>query len=441
MDAQESNRNDSNGHYFAALYQISQTLNSLLNLPEVLNAAMDTVIELMRAQRGFIMLVDKDTGDLEVQVSRNIESDAASDFCQISRTAVQQALEHRQPVLTMNAQEDPRFAEQSSVITYGLRSLMCAPLLVKEQLIGVVYLDNPLKVGAFWEQDVEMLNAFANIAAIAIENARLHEDLKRRSEEQLRLQEELHKNELARIASEESKNLMIELSRFVSHELANPLTAVAGHVAHLLNDRGVLDHRTRTEFYEVVALETHRMSCIVRDLRDYGNILERGHLQMHWSKVDLAALMTRVARCHQIGTARHRIEVSLPLSLPLIVADRERVDQILYNLVHNAVKYSDGGLIRIQAREENESVLISVADEGVGLSPEEMARLFQRFERTEAARVRKIRGTGLGLYLVKYLAETHGGEVWVESEKGRGSTFFIRLPKEQPDDTLQREQP
>lgn len=435
MDAQALEKANHHEHYLVALYQISQTLNSSLDPNEVLNAAMDTVLEFMRAQRGFIMLTDRNSGDLQVQVSRNIAPDEATDVQQVSRTVIQQVIEQRQPVLTLNAQNDPRFAEQSSVIRYGLRSVLCAPLLVKEQLIGVVYLDNRLKVGAFSEQDVEMLSAFAHIAAIAIENARLHEDLKRHTQEQLRLQEELHRKELARIASEESKNLMIELARFVSHELANPLTAIGGHMSYLLNDRGVLDQRTRTEFYEVVALEAHRMACIVRDLRDYGNILERGQLQMQWAEVDIAMLMTRVARCHQIGTTRHRIEVSLPLSLPTIIADRDRVDQILYNLTHNAVKYSDDGFICIKAQEDGDHVIISVSDEGIGLSAEAQERIFNRFERTEAAQSRKIRGTGLGLYLVKYLVEAHHGSVWVESEPGKGATFFVRLPQTQPGDS------
>jgi signal transduction histidine kinase len=435
MDAHALEKANHHEHYLVALHQISQTLNSSLDPNEVLNAAMDTVLEFMRAQRGFIMLSDRDSGDLRVQVSRNIDPNEAADVQQVSRTVIRQVIEQRQPVLTLNAQNDPRFAEQSSVIRYGLRSVLCAPLLVKEQLIGVVYLDNRLKAGAFSEKDVEMLSAFAHIAAIAIENARLHEDLKRHTQEQLRLQEELHRKELAHIASEESKNLMIELARFVSHELANPLTAIGGHMSYLLNDRGVLDQRTRTEFYEVVALEAHRMACIVRDLRDYGNILERGQLQMQWADVDLAMLMTRVARCHQIGTTRHRIEVSLPLSLPTIVADRDRVDQILYNLTHNAVKYSDGGFIRIKAQEDGDYVVISVSDEGIGLSAEAQERIFNRFARAEAAQSRKIRGTGLGLYLVKYLVEAHHGSVWVESEPGKGSTFFVRLSQTQPSDS------
>ncbi len=159
----------------AVLYRVSQALGTSLNLNEVLNQAMDAVIGLTGAERGFVVLVDAQTGELELRAARNLEQKTLDDEAlQVSRTVIQAVIESGEGVLTTNAQSDPRFAGQESVMAFALRSILCAPLRSRGRVFGVVYVDNRARTGMFTPEDLELMNAFAAQAAAAIENARLY---------------------------------------------------------------------------------------------------------------------------------------------------------------------------------------------------------------------------------------------------------------------------
>ena len=162
-----------------ALMEIGSVINSSLGRERVLEEVMDSLIALMHAERGFLMLLDP-KGKLRPQIARGIEHinliQQAFDF---SSTIVRRVADTGQPVLTTNAQEDPRFEDQVSVAVYQLRSIMCAPLKIKDQLIGVIYVDNRARTGMFHESDLDLMTAFANQAAVAIDNADLFDDLQK----------------------------------------------------------------------------------------------------------------------------------------------------------------------------------------------------------------------------------------------------------------------
>ncbi len=162
-----------------ALAEISQLVNSSLEINEVLRIVMDTIVRLTGAERGFLMLKDEQ-GEMQISVARNWEQESihTSDFA-ISHTVIDRVVNEGKSILTTNAQEDPRFGGQESIIAYSLRSILCVPLKVREQITGVIYADNRIRTGLFTETEKELLNSFANQAAIAIENARLFESVRR----------------------------------------------------------------------------------------------------------------------------------------------------------------------------------------------------------------------------------------------------------------------
>ena len=160
----------------AALYGISQAIGSSLDLAEVLNEVMDQIIRLTEAERAFLMLVDPETGELEFRAARNMDRETitASSF-DISRSIVKQVATSGEPIVTTNAQMDPRFKAQESVIGYNLRSILCAPLRAHGRVTGVIYADNRIRAGLFSDRDRDLLTTFAGQAAVRIENARLFE--------------------------------------------------------------------------------------------------------------------------------------------------------------------------------------------------------------------------------------------------------------------------
>ena len=170
---------EENYHQLQALQQVSQAVSSSLDVPQVLNMVMDTIIELTEAERGFLMLLDSESGELSFRVARNMDRETLqrSSF-KISRSIVNQVAREGQPVVTTNAQMDPRFSAQESVVSFSLRSILCVPLQVHGNLIGVIYADNRAVTGLFDDRDRDLLAAFANQAAVAIQNARLFERVK-----------------------------------------------------------------------------------------------------------------------------------------------------------------------------------------------------------------------------------------------------------------------
>ena len=171
-------RHDEELKSMRALANIGQVVNSSLELSQVLQIVMDTLVRLTGAERGFLMLRD-DQGEMTTRIARNWEQESinASEFA-ISRTVIDRVMSESQAVMTTNAQEDPRFGGQESIIAYSLRSILCVPLKVKDEITGVIYTDNRIRTGLFSDAERDLLVAFANQAAVAIENARLFESVR-----------------------------------------------------------------------------------------------------------------------------------------------------------------------------------------------------------------------------------------------------------------------
>jgi len=186
----------------SALQEVAATINSSLELDQVLNEVMDVIVGLTHAERALLLLIDEETEKLEVQVARNMDRETIeqSESFQISRSVVQRVAQTGEAVVTMNAQEDDRFSAQESIISYRLRSILCVPLKIKENITGVIYADNRITAGIFGDTDRDLLAAFANQAAIAIENARLFRQIRNNLAEITEMKE-LMDNVFASIAS------------------------------------------------------------------------------------------------------------------------------------------------------------------------------------------------------------------------------------------------
>lgn len=232
--------------HFATLSEIYQAISSSLDLDVVMQAVLDKVIEVVKAQRGFLMLSDA-AGEMQVEVARGLnKEDLATPEYQYSTTIVNLVIDTRQPLLTNNAEHDDRFEMGTSIVAMSLRSIMCVPLEVKGRLIGVVYVDNTLRAGVFREADLSLLAAFAAMAAVTLDNARLHqiEVNNARLERELSMAYEIQRSMLPR-----------ELPTIPGYELAadwRSAREVAG------------------DFYDVIALGEDRLGVVIADVADKG---------------------------------------------------------------------------------------------------------------------------------------------------------------------------
>jgi two-component system phosphate regulon sensor histidine kinase PhoR len=189
----------------------------------------------------------------------------------------------------------------------------------------------------------------------------------------------------------------------------------------------------RREFYTIIDHECDRLTRLINDLLNIARIEAGESLKPNYGDVDVRKLVQKVLLIQrQASTAGHQLVLDAPDDFPTIIADEDKLDQIITNLVSNAIKYSpSGGTITAHLSEDDDEIVIAIEDQGMGIPKEHLPKMFQRFHRVHTEDNRKIYGTGLGLFLVKHLVEQlHLGKVSVESELGKGSTFIVRLPKQ-----------
>ena len=217
----------------------------------------------------------------------------------------------------------------------------------------------------------------------------------------------------------------------VSHELRTPLTNIRSYTETLLDAAGDIPLDTEKQFLGVISSESERMARIVTDLLTLSR-LDYGRMELRMTRFSLSALLRKVADAMKFTAedSGHELTVDAPDSLPEIAGDRERIEQVVVNILSNAVKYTpSGGHIRLAACEgEKNTVRITVQDDGIGIPAEDVPRLFERFYRVDKARSRAAGGTGLGLAIAKEIVEKHGGHIELESEYGKGTTVHITLP-------------
>jgi signal transduction histidine kinase len=219
-----------------------------------------------------------------------------------------------------------------------------------------------------------------------------------------------------------------QLLSTVSHELRTPLASIKGFATTLLRDDVDWDEASRHEFLAIIDQESDRLAELISNLLDMSRI-EAGTLRLDPELIDVRPIVKETAAGFQALTHVHRLRVRLPASLPLAWADPRRIRQVVGNLLENAIKYSpEGGDITIAVEVLADSLHLSVADEGLGIPPEHVERVFDRFFQVDSASTRDVGGSGLGLSICKAIIEAHRGQIWVESQVGIGSTFHFALP-------------
>ncbi len=216
----------------------------------------------------------------------------------------------------------------------------------------------------------------------------------------------------------------------VSHELRTPLTNIKGYTETLIDGGEMLDEETRRSFLDVVYNESDRMTRIVKDLLTLSR-LDNQRMEMNMESMDLIPVVKAAVQSMMLEAENQNITLTshLPDTLPLINGDKERLHQVVLNIISNAVKYNRSeGSVTVTAESGEKTVTVTVSDTGLGIPAEDLPRIFERFYRVDKARSRKRGGTGLGLAIAKEIVESHGGEIVFDSVYGQGSTVYLRFP-------------
>ncbi len=368
----------------------------------------DREAESVRALReqGFAIWLDKPGRILKLQDSNSFEA---------------RVLKTKRPI----AYPVDASAEEELDRREFLRSLsgacLIAPLNARGESIGLVTLLDSDPTRMFDHDEVSLCQGIANLMGNALENAELYRSLERRA---LALEEAYQE-------LQEADRLKDELIQNVSHELRTPLAFISGYLDLLVNEEFGPLSREQKESMEVVIKKTQDLSHLVDDLLSIQR-LEGDH--MNRKVVQLSHLAEAAIRAASVTAAQAGLELvrDFPDDLPLAYMDPQRINEVLDNLLSNAIKFSpSGGKIIVFIRDADSAhLVVGVQDQGIGISTEHQERIWSRFYQVDGSTTRRFGGTGLGLAIVKGIIEAHGGEVWVESEPGKGSTFYFTVPKD-----------
>ncbi|HZN49784.1 MAG TPA: ATP-binding protein [Methylomirabilota bacterium] len=294
----------------------------------------------------------------------------------------------------------------------AINAALIVPLKIEGKLTGILLVGEKLSGDIFDDQELEVLAVLANQVAISLENARLYEELSETNAELM-----------------QASRLKSQFLASMSHELRTPLNSIIGFSKVLLNRfDGELTERQETYIRSVHNSGAHLLQ-LINGILDFSRI-EAGKLEMVSEEVDLHELIDEcIESSMPLARGKHmKVEKNVPLELPPLSGDRTKIKQILLNLLSNAIKFTGQGRVLVSVVPEPDAIRVSVADTGIGIREDDLARLFEPFQQLDNPVVRSAGGTGLGLAISKKFVELHGGRIWAESRENQGSTFHFTIP-------------
>ncbi len=451
-----------------SVIKATQSISSQIVLGELLDNLIKTAVENAGADKG--VLVVNNEGELVVEARYLVSTDQKvrvasvplSGCEEVSHSIVRFVARTRQIVVLGDASCEGGFVQDPYIRERDPKSVLCIPILRNNLASGVLYLENSQASDAFTPKRVQLLEMLATQAAISLDNAKLYEKLER-----------------ALVEARESARVKSEFLARTSHELRTPLNAIINIPRGLLlsfssskaiackscgtrfeleageifddqqgcpecgqktlapeEERFLFqgDHGELRQMLQVSMRSGTHLLAVVNDILDI-NKLEAGKERLFPQELHVLRSIAQVIESVGAQAAQKHIAIIKPIVEKdiLLLADQTKLEQILYNLLGNAIKFSpEGGEIVIDVQTGQGGVLLSVRDQGNGIAPEHQVKIFENFYQVESGSTRKAGGTGLGLAITKRLAELHGGRIWVESELGKGSSFFVELPWKPP---------
>ncbi len=401
------------------LNDLAARMGESLNMSQVMNAAAQALCEMAELSAGAVALNDEDGKCPKVHPDYGHNGCTPAILEWLNSYFFQELSEEiaaeGRPLIIVNVADDARFTNAAS---FGVSSLLAVPLKTAETAVGVLYGMDYISRD-FSPHEINLILTFANQAALAIENARLYTQ--------------------AQVAYEELQELDKVKDEFVSiasHEIRTPLALIKGYSSTLLRPELKLSPEKQQRFMTGIDDASNRLINLIDNLLSVSRI-ESGRFKITPQPVQIKEAIQHAISSFQGQLGNHELKMNLPEDELRARCNRDQFEQVMINLVSNAIKYSpNGGNITIAvARREGQSedkkddrIEVRVSDQGSGIGPEHLNRVFDKFYRAETGLTRKTQGTGLGLYICKSIITSYGGDIWAESKAGEGSTFIFTLP-------------
>jgi GAF domain-containing protein len=398
-----------------ALGETSQAVNSTLDLQTVLATIVAKAVQLSRTEAGAIYVFDEGRHEFRLRATNGMDQgliDALSDqHIGLDTANIEPAVSRGEPFQVADMREEAHTELGDIILRAGYRARLIAPLLRGEDLVGILVVRRKTP-GAFPQNTVDLMKTFAAQSALAIQNARLFQEIDEKGRE-------------LEVASRHKSQFLANMS----HELRTPLNAILGYTELILDSiYGDPPDKMRAVLERVQTNGKHLLG-LINDVLDLSKI-EAGQLTLSLTDYSLANLVQGVYVAVEPLAAQKNLALTTNVapSLPAGHGDERRLSQVLLNLVGNAIKFTDKGEVAIEASVSNGSFQVAVRDSGPGIAAADQVKIFEEFQQVDNTLTKQKGGTGLGLAISKRIVEMHGGGISVDSELGKGSTFTIRLP-------------
>jgi len=392
-----------------AANRCARALGSSLEMEQAFGAFIREVRGLVPFERTAIVLVESDSARTIATAGRGAsEVFPPGSEGPLHGSVLERVLDGE--VVVRRELADDEYPEDRRLVALGLHSELIAPLVLGARPIGMVSLSRQ-EADAFTNEEVELVSLLGRLVATAVQNIRSYEAERQTVEELRRL-----------------SALRADFVSLVSHELRSPMAAVIGAARTLHSRWRVLNADQREAFLALIADETNRLAGLIGDVLDTSRI-EAGTFSFSFTDVDLKRLVEDAVATAAVGQDEVQVRASVVGPVPSVRGDRERLRQVLVNLIDNAIKYSPAGdEVEVVVRPENGAVRISVSDRGPGIPRDQQVLIFEKFGRANVPGAKP--GTGLGLFIARSIAEAHGGTLEVSSRPEAGATFTLTLPLE-----------
>jgi GAF domain-containing protein/CheY-like chemotaxis protein len=411
-----------------ALEEVLRAVNSSLDLDTVLATIISRAVQLSQADEGTIYEFDESEEVFLPKSAFGMSAERVAGLrerrVRLGETHLGRAAVERAPVYVDDVQQDSTLGPDRGVLLEGIHAVLAVPLLREDKVVGGLVIRRRT-VGGFAPTIPALLQTFADQAVLAIEHARLFQELAARGEEARRARDE----------AEEASRTKSSFLANMSHELRTPLNAIIGLTELLCDNAGRFGTEKALEPLRRVLRAGRHLLSLINDILDLSKI-EAGKMDLTLETVAIQPVVEEV-----LGTARplaeqnnNALELDCPDGIGSVHADIMRLRQILLNLLSNACKFTKGGTVWLRIARSEEAgqhwVDFAVSDTGIGMNEEQLGRLFQEFTQADASTTRQFGGTGLGLAISRRLCRLMGGDITVTSAVGEGSTFTVRLPTE-----------
>jgi GAF domain-containing protein/anti-sigma regulatory factor (Ser/Thr protein kinase) len=398
-----------------ALGEVGRAVSSTLDLKVVLKTIVDRAVVLSGTDGGSIFYYREQIEKFELGETSGLDDEVVARLRKLDisagQTGLGEAIAQRQPLQVSDIIKRPSNPLRDSALDAGLRAALIVPLLGGERPLGALVLQRR-QPGAFSEAVVSLMQTFADQSAIALENAGLFEEIAQKSRE-------------LEIASQHKSQFVANMS----HELRTPLAAILGY-AELMQE-GFYEPLGQKSLDALTRIRSNgkHLLGLINTVLDIAKI-ESGQFTLNMAEYDVQSIVETVRSATESLAQNKKLtfKIDVAKKLPFGLGDEQRLTQVLLNLVGNAIKFTDSGEVRVTANAADSHFIISVADTGPGIPPDQLTRVFEQFHQVDSSNTKAKGGTGLGLAISKQIVEMHGGRIWAESTLGKGSVFHMELP-------------